>query len=728
MNAAPRSFTLRVVDGLAIAAIAVLGVMALEPDQLSMMFRTSWAGFPETAAVTVVAALRVWTFWSAAAAVIAGWLYRADPTLGRLDAVLGGLAGVWIFAYVGGNLLGPIGLFRWWAVWALVLLGASSLWRDPPRWSAPTPTFGQQLALVIVALAVPTALILQLGCPAPAYMDIFATPAAAQRLMTFGWYHPYDNDPYGYWDAGSSLPGLELFYGLLGFASGTSLGLLADTAAIAPMVTLMILATYRFGRTLGGDVMGGYASVLLVATILPRVLPFGHGRSTAFVMLTLGLAWVLDERRNVLRLTLGALALATGVASHAAVGAVGMAIAGLTMLGWGLGGNLRAFLAAIGMMVGAVLVAFPTVAVNRRLVLPYPVLPLAQLVGVAVTVTAARWLRQLTIVDRAWWIEWVVVAAVAYAVLTHPQGTFTNNHHQRFPLLIWGGGVGFVWSLWPSLRALLPGGRPRSRERRVALLPPACGLVVAMAVEYFYSVYPWQQLFTEPTVQVMIMSLYWKVDYWIPFILVFPTAYLATWLHRRVAARPTVWLVVFLVVFPWREKWLYPQPGTADPNYHQHGLAEAWAYQLENGKSGYWGGTRDRRWAQSPAELEAAEILRQEIAAGRITMDTHIPHLGPLQYLYKDNFLFSVYTGINDDGYITNYQFDWSIAGGRLRPIDQWPARLATKPPYIAIHSRDDPSQADNIDPFPFAGDLSEYEELFNREGVRLYRRKGLGG
>ena len=34
-----------------------------------------------------------------------------------------------------------------------------------------------------------------------------------------------------------------------------------------------------------------------------------------------------------------------------------------------------------------------------------------------------------------------------------------------------------------------------------------------------------------------------------------------------------------------------------------------------------------------------------------------------------DNVLFSVYTGINDDGYVARYEFDRSIAGGRLHPI-----------------------------------------------------------
>ena len=717
---------LRIAQALVVVAIAALSIYALEPDQLSFMFKTPWTGFPETFAHTGVAALRVWTFWAVGAAVIGGWLYRADPTLGVLDSVLGGMAGVWIFAYVGGNLLGPIGLFRWWTVWALILLGAWSLWRQPFRAVTPQLTAGQGLVVLILLLAGPTALILQLGCPAPAYMDIFATPAAAQRLMTFGWYRPYDNDPYGYWDAGSALPGLELFYGLLGFGSGTSLGLLADTATILPMTAFLMLATYRLGRTLAGDVAGGYASMFLAATILLRVLPYGHGRVSAFVPMALGLAWLLDVERTVGRLTLGALALATAFASHAAVGSMGMAVAGLAMLPWLFGGNLRAFAAGCGILLGTVLLAFPTVAVNTRTVLPYPVLPLTQLVGFVVAVVSARWLQRQTIVDRAAWLEWLVVAAVAYVVLRHPPWSFPNNHHQRFPLLIYGGGLGFVLSLWPNVRALFPGGRPLPREGRVPLLIAALGLCVSMAVEYFYSSVNWRELLPDPRQQVALSSFFWKVDYWIPYMLVFPAGYVAAWFHRHTSSHATVALVVFLLVFPWRERWLYPQVGVADPNYHQHALAEAWAYQLENGKSGYWGGTRDRRWAQSPAELEASEILRGEVAAGRITMDTHIPHLGPLQYLYKDNFLFSVYTGINDDGYITNYQFDWSIAGGRLRSIDEWPARLATKPPYIAIHSRDDPSQADNIDPFPLAGDLTGYEELFNREGVRLYRHESV--
>jgi hypothetical protein len=369
------------------------------------------------------------------------------------------------------------------------------------------------------------------------------------------------------------------------------------------------------------------------------------------------------------------------------------------------------------------LVAFPTVAICTRMVLPYPVLPAAQLVGVVLIVVCARWLERQTIIDRAGWFSWLVVLGIAYILLRHPSPWLPNNHHERFPLLVYGAGIGFVLVLWHDRRALLPWGA--TERARVPLVAIAFGLIAAMAVEYFYSAGAWRTRFPDPRVQVAIQSLYWKVDYWIPFMLVFPTAYLLAWLYRHTSPRLTLYAALLLVSFPWREKWVFPlEPGFANPDQHQHSLAEAWAYQLENGKQGYWGNSRDRRWAQSEAELEAAEVLRREVARGRITLDTHIVHLGPFQYLYKDNFLFSVYTGINDDGYITRYKFDWSIAGGRLRPIEDVAARLATNPPYVAVHTRDDTDE-DNVDPAPFAGSLKGYTQIFNRDGVRLYRYDG---
>ena len=61
------------------------------------------------------------------------------------------------------------------------------------------------------------------------------------------------------------------------------------------------------------------------------------------------------------------------------------------------------------------------------------------------------------------------------------------------------------------------------------------------------------------------------------------------------------------------------------------------------------------------------------------------------------------------------------IAGGRIRSVDDVAARIAERPPYVAIHVRADPD-AGNVDPTPFAIRLEDCAEIFNRDGVRLLR------
>jgi hypothetical protein len=252
--------------------------------------------------------------------------------------------------------------------------------------------------------------------------------------------------------------------------------------------------------------------------------------------------------------------------------------------------------------------------------------------------------------------------------------------------------------------------------------PIALAIFLGMAIEYFDVKSGWKTYVTDPAAQVAVADLVWKIDYWYPWVLVFAAAFAAAWVARLVPARLVTYLVLALVFFPWRERWVTPSdPGYADPNYHQHAVVESWAYQLETGKQGYWGSTRDRRWSQSPAEFALFDVLRAEVAAGRITTETHIVQLGPYTYLYKDNLLLSVFTGINGDSYITNYKHDWSIAGGRIRPIEQAPARIAEHPRYVAIHQRAD-GDASNVDPTPWAVGLEGYTEIFNEDGVRLLR------
>lgn len=709
--------------------VAGASLAALEPEQMAYIV-SPWSNLLPILPTTAWAATKVWTFWAVSAALLATALWRIAPALGRLDTVIGGLVAPWILAYVGANVLGPIGLFRGWVFWLLLAGLGAWLWRAQERQprslvEAPWPP-GAKLALLAFALQAPVALVLQLGSPVPPFMDIFATPASAQRIVTFGRYLPFDNDPYGYWDAASQCPGLETFYALLALGSGTSLAVLAETASIVPITGLLMLGTYRLGRTLAGDLAGGFAALGLFGTMLLHVLPYMHGRSVAFVPAAVGLAFCLDHDRQRTRLVLGALALAISVASHAIIGAFAMVVVAGEVLFWLLSGQLAAFAAGTGLLAGATLVAFPTIAVAVRFALPYPVLPLVQMVGILLIVASARSLHQRPIRDRARWLGWLLASWVAYVLLWHPPDWMTHNHHQRFPLLVYGGGIGLVLALASDLlgrrsRRVGAGGAPATA---IAYRAAAIALLLGLAIEYGDLKSNWKAYVPDPKTQVAIADLVWKVDYWYPWALVFPTAMAAVLVSRIVTLRVTAYLFLALLFFPWRERyWVTQDPGYADPNYHQHSITESWAYQLEAGKQGYWGSTRDRRWAQGEAEFKLFALLREEIAAGRITTDTHIVHLGPYTYLYKDNLLFSVFTGINGDLYITNYEPDWSIAGGRIRPIEEVAARIAERPPYVAIHVRADPD-ASNVDPTPFATGLDEYVEIFNQDGVRLLRHE----
>jgi len=686
---------------IAVAAvlIAVVSVAALKQHQLDYIFESPWTGFDTILPHTAWAAFKVWTFWSVAAAILGGIALRVEPRLGLLDATIAGFTGVWIFAYLGGNALGPIGLFRSSTIWALLAVGCVWLWRAPPRIERRRISSGHKLVLLTGVLTMPGLLLVQLGSPVPPYMDIFATPAAAQRIVTFGRYLPFDNDPYGYWNPSSQLPGLELFYALLALGS-RSLAVLADTAAIVPMAGLLILTTYRLGKTIAGDTVGGMATLFLCATILFRVLPYMHGRSVSFVLVGAGLAFILDERRNTARLTLGALALATAVASHAIIGTLGMAVASFAVM---TGGGVNA-LAGVGLMAGASLVALPTIHVGLQIPVYYPLLPLEQVLGVALIAVAARRLNASAVTDRLRWLRWGFTVLAVAALLWHPYPLLLGNHPLRFPLLVYGGGLGL------GLMLLMD-----RRPSRALLGPVTFALLLGMAVEYVSN--RWHVMLTDPGVRVAMYNWFHKVGDWYPYILVFPTAYLAAWLSRTVSRRAAMLVVLAFLFFPWRDRLdpsLGPAGQTADPNYHQHSISEAWAYQMETGKRGHWGNTRDRRWAQSPAELELAEVLRGEVAAGRITPATHVVHLSAFVSLYQDVLLFSVYTGINDDPYLTNHVFNPSDAGSRLRPIEEVHARLAERPPYVVIHN--EPS----VQLAPEA--LHGYEEIFNRDGVRLLR------
>ena len=296
------------IAGAGVVLLSVVSLWALRGPFHEYVWNTPFQGFTDVLPTTAWAAFKLWTFWAFATAVAGLVLIRIDPRLGLCDAIIGGAAGTWIFAYVAGNLLGPIGLFRSWTIWLIAIAAIVWLARNPPKLEIHPPSIGQQLALLACVLMVVSLLPLELGSPVPPYMDALNVPASVQRILTFGRYLPFDNDPYGYWSPTNQTPGTDLLYAFLGMGAHIRLGVLAVTAAMVPMAGLIILATYRLGRALMGDVAGGMAALLLFAGTLLMRVQLMRGTPVAFALVAIGLAFFADRDRRPIRTAIGALA------------------------------------------------------------------------------------------------------------------------------------------------------------------------------------------------------------------------------------------------------------------------------------------------------------------------------------------------------------------------------------------------------------------------------------
>jgi hypothetical protein len=597
-------------------------------------------------------------------------------------------------------------------VWGVVLASGLVLaWLGPPTIALRRPTPGQWLLLLGFVLIAPGLLAVQLGAPLAPFMDILATPASAQRVLTFGRYEPLDSDPYGYWDAGSQCPGAELLYAWLGLGSGVTYAAIGQTAAIVPLAGLLMLSVYRLGRTVGGDVAGGFAAILLIATILFRVLPYSHGRTITYVLVAAGLAWFCERPGSPVRRALAGLTLATAVGSHAVVGALAMGVAALSIVLDAVDLGVKKTLAGIGLLAGASLVAFPEVVVGIRLATPYPTVPAVQLAGIVVVGFCARGFAgepvRRNLVARL--LRWSLLLVLVYAMTRQPPllGGL-QDHLKRFPVLFVGSGLGLLALLWLD----------RKRDSRMRVAPIAGALLLGMVAEKVSA--EWWQTFSDPRVRIAVQGFYRKVDYWYPFVWTVPAGCLAAWIARGVSTPIATFALVALLFYPWGPM--------EDPNYHQQSIAETWAQQAALARGGYWGSTGHRRWGQTPAEFEVARVLRAEIDAGRIGFETHVTHIEPYVVLYEDAVLFSVYTGINDDSYIAgDWEPDISNVGGRVFPKSEIPAALARRPPYVVVH---DKTRNNRTLPEPtaalVASTLGDYEELFKDDGVRLLRRPDL--
>src|SRR5262249_14527024 len=140
-------------------------------------------------------------------------------------------------------------------------------------------------------------------------------------------------------------------------ATHTKFAVLAETGIMLPMCCLLIVGTYRLGKSVVGDTAGGFASLFLFFTFLFLRGPGMRGTAVVFVALAIGLAFFLESRRKPIFGIVGALALGTSVATHSLVGGIAMLLGSIALLIWLVQGDIVGFAFGFCLMLGATLLA-----------------------------------------------------------------------------------------------------------------------------------------------------------------------------------------------------------------------------------------------------------------------------------------------------------------------------------------------------------------------------------
>jgi hypothetical protein len=691
-----------------VAIVTLLAIYRLRQFPYHLSWSAAWEGIRPLLGETLWAAIKVCAFWGWGTLVLGGLALRVEPELDQFDAILAGAGGVWILAFLLGNLLGPIRLFNSATLWGLLALGTARLWRNPPRHrKLQAVSSGQKLAALAVLLLAVSYFPLQLGSPVVPFMDVLSYPSSVQRILTFGIYDPFNNDPYGCWGPYAQTPALELFYAALAMGSHTHPAALAQSAAMLPMAALMIFATWRLGKTVFDDTAGGVAGLLLFFTCLFRRAQGMRGTAVDFALVALGLAFFMSRGSRLLFAT-GALMLGCSIASHAIDGAFAMSVAGVGVVLWLAESGSGRFAAGVVALAGAALVALPEYLIALAHPRPYPVIPAGQLVGVAAICLAARWMlpdaasrdrRLFAVLNRA------LIAFFILAVLYRHAATQFTLYQQiadNLPLL--------TLFCFAGLIAAFVVPWPVDQTRYSGLV--AVALLLGIAGEYLDPVL--RTLSYTPAGGMMASDISIKLwDYWCPFFLTLPAGYLFALAYDRWSRPGTLFILLALLIYPWRQA---PQP--LDYDSLEHSISEHWAFNLHTASLGYWTGHTDRRWLFGPTDMNLIKVLDDEVAAGRITPATHILHLCTSVSQWWSLLEFPVLTGINDDPIEDQHDPNnlWE-GGSRVRGMNDLARALAAAPPYIL----------EQISPPPGTGDPPPgYQTIYESLSVKLYRRNAL--
>jgi hypothetical protein len=687
--------------------VTLLASYRLRQFPYHLSWSAAWEGIRPLVGQTLWAAIKVWAFWGWCTLVVGGLALRAEPELEQFDAILIGAGGVWVLAFLLGNLLGPLRLFNSATLWGFLALGTAWLWRNLPRpRQLLAVSSGQKLAALAFILLAVSYLPLQLGSPVVPFMDVLSYPSSVQRILTFGIYDPFNNDPYGCWGPYAQTPALELFYAALAMGSHTHPAALAESAAMLPMAALMIFATWRIGKTAFDDTAGGMAGLLLFFTCLFRRAQGMRGTAVDFALVALGLAFFIS-RGSRLRFAAGALMLGSSIASHAIDGAFAMIVAGVGVILWLAESDYRRFAAGVVALAGAAMVALPEYLIALGHPAPYPLIPAGQLAGLAAICLAARWTvpdavsrdrRLVAVLNRAL-IAFFILAVLYRHATTH--FTLYQQVADNLPLLT-------LFCFGGLIAAFVV--RGEADQTYPGLV--AVALLLGVAGEYLDPLL--RTLSHTPAGGMMASDLRIKLwDYWCPYFLTLPAGYLFALAYNRWSRRGTLFALLALLIYPWHQA-----PHPVDYDSLEHSISEHWAFNLETASSGYWTGHTDRHWLFGPTEMNLIKVLDREVAAGRITPGTHILHLCTNVSHWWSLLEFPVFTGINDDPIEDQHDPNnlWE-GGSRVRGMSDLARALAAAPPYILEQVSPPPGTAD-----PPPG----YQEIYVSPPVRLYRRKDL--
>lgn len=652
---------------LATLAATAVGLRGLVTGPLAWDARTAIDGVTSQLATTLPAAVLVLlaTAVNLAAGGVLARLAVGRPFGDPGRTVLGALVGAVLLDTAALFVLGGLAWFRAPVLFALHVAILALGLRARPILEPATLTLGPpRLAWVVVGVGFVGAALLQLASPVVPFLDVLPNHVApVERLRTFGEFAVLTETPSPIYGPSRTFLGYVALLGTITTLTGLPAAL-AVSAFILPGALLVALAVHRFAIALGGPSAGLWG--LLAFTLTATFGRLTDVRATVLVLpvALAALAWVV-ERHEVstplndavdtpvgpppvrAAILLGG-ALGAAILVHPVVGALTAATVGLVSL-------MRPAFAWIGVPAVAVggVIAMPQAATMIGLDLPswvaIAVVPSALVAGRLLASDTVGFVAVL--LGRAALLALVPVVLVgAWAVVN---GTFEGLREviEAMPLLVLG-----------SIAAVVIA--PRRVGHPVVVSALAAGVVMGVLTQLV----PEDGGLLTSSIRFELPK---TLHYWLPVFAALVTALGLQALWRRddlsVGMR-TVIVGAFLVVaaLPIRSA----EEDIDDLHLGEHRFAETLAVDLRWAGRGFWATYPDpRRVVDRPRE-ELLDVVRAEIAAGRIDGRTELLHVAPTfqQWVATP---FGVFTGVRETVVSPDAEETIHTVGGSLRTLDR---------------------------------------------------------